>query len=138
MVNSVTTQVINDGSRNYIIKVVGIVNASNVAPFAVVNVATIGLMDINLQPNRVRIERIVGDSDPGLDVILQWDATAPVNIYSFNGHGHDEYERTGGLSNNAGAGITGNVLLSTSGWTTGASLNFTLVIECTKTSGVTV
>jgi hypothetical protein len=134
--NVVTVQVLADGPLHYIVKASGTLTSANVASFPIVNVATIGLMGAGLLTSKVRIDRIVGDADQGLDVILQWDATQPSLIYAFSGHGHDEYERIGGLPNPNAAGTTGNVLLSTNGWTAGAQLNFSVIIECLKTQSV--
>jgi len=79
------------------------------------------------------LDRVTYMVEPLLEVRLWWDATAPVYILDFTGAGHTpDYHRFGGLTNNAGAGKTGRVLLSTQGWVASAILNFTLTLEFRK------
>ncbi len=79
------------------------------------------------------LDRVTYMVEPLLEVRIWWDATTPVYILDFTGAGHTpDYRRFGGLTNNAGAGKTGRVLLSTQGWTASAILNFTLTLEFVK------
>lgn len=79
----------------------------------------------------VRIDRILYTVEEGLDVRLQWDATTPVYIIDLVKAGHQELKKFGGYQNNAGAGKTGRILLSTEGWTSGVK-EFTITLELVK------
>src|ERR1022692_1331192 len=139
MSNSLNSQVILDGPRNFKVKIVGILDTSDLASTTIIDPSTMSVMSQNFQPDRVRIERIVGNVENGLEARLFWDATSPVYIGTFTGHGHDEYEKAGGLPlpNPEPVGTTGKILLTTQGWNTpGDVLSFTLEIECVKTHGI--
>lgn len=103
-----TVQTILDGPRNVIIKVDGL------GPESDAKILTVS----NLSPpcTRVRLYRItynLEDSGTATDFQLLWDATTPlllINLYGGNDADMD-FSSFGGLPNNAGAGVTGDVLL---------------------------
>jgi hypothetical protein len=78
----------------------------------------------------VYIERIKAITS-GVDVDILWDATSPQHCLSLSGNsGIDwDFRAVGPLTNNAGAGKTGNILFSTNGATTGSSYSVTLVMR---------
>lgn len=69
----------------------------------------------------------------GGSVKLEWDATTDVTALILSGTGEmkfvDEYQAF--VSNNAGTGITGDLLLTTIGFT--ANSAYSILIECRKT-----
>lgn len=99
-----------------------------------VDPAALAAMDNTNQQyaTQVRIDRIIYTVEEGLEVRLQWDATAPVYIVDLVKAGHQELREFGGLQNNAGAGKTGRILLSTQGWSASATLNFSLILHMKK------
>lgn len=104
-----TVQVLEDGWRNYIIKV----NTSTVETGTLlVDVST-----LNPPCGRVRLDKAEYDVGVGSSVELLWDATADVSIITFSeGPGQSMYFKDeGGINNNAGAGVTGDVLISKTG-----------------------
>lgn len=132
MANSLTTQVLVDGPRNVVIKVVGILDTSDLAATAIADPATLSAINPNGQlASQLRIDRIVYTVEEGLDVRLTWDATSPVYIIDLVKAGHQEFKRTGGLVNSAGAGKTGKIMVATEGWTAGVH-EFSLVLELVK------
>ncbi len=134
MANEFTVQTIQDGPRNTIIKAQGVLDTSDLAQQTLIDPALLAGMDFSglVKAKKLRIKRIILNVEDGLSVYLWWDATTPVRIESYQGRGHMEFGNFGGLTNNAGAGVTGKVLISTQGWTAGAILSFSLVIEFIK------
>ncbi len=63
---------------------------------------------------KLRFERISGNVEYGV-VILYWDAPIPVRLAVLSGQFNLDFNRIGGLTNNA-ANPTGSVLLSTLGF----------------------
>jgi len=53
---------------------------------------------------------------------------------TLTGSGGDDFKakQYGGLINNAGAGVTGKIQLTTEGWASSAVDNFTFVLELVK------
>lgn len=83
--------------------------------------------------SQIILDRVTYMVEPLLEVRLDWEATANVKIIDCVGSGHTpDYRRFGGLTNNAGAGKTGRVVLSTQGWSASAILSFTLTLEFIK------
>ena len=135
MANSVQIQTLVDSERNLVVKLVGILDTSNVSLTDLIDPATVASVNasgLNSQkPTKVAIKKVTYDVEDGLAVNLYWDATADVPIWRFVGRGFVMGEHIGFLQNNAGAGVTGKVLYDTDGYTSG-SLSFSLLIECIK------
>jgi hypothetical protein len=133
MANSVTTQVIQDGPRNYVLKVNMLLDTADVTITDLITPSGLSsLGDINGACSRVSIQRIEYDVEDTLTVNLYWDATADVPIVRLVGRGTFEDERLSGMPNNAGAGITGKVQYDTQGWSASAILAATFTIYAIK------
>lgn len=133
MANSVTTQVIEDGPRNYVLKVNMLLDTSDVAVTDLITPSGLSALgDINGACSRVSIQRIVYDIEDTLTVNLYWDATADVPIARLVGRGEIDQTRFSGMPNNAGAGVTGKVQYDTQGWSAAAILAATFTIHATK------
>ena len=135
MANSVQVQTLVDSERNLVIKLVGLLDTSNVSLATLIDpalVAAVNASGLNSQqPSKVAIKKVTYDIEDGLAVNLYWDATADVPIWRFVGRGFVMGEPIGFLQNNAGTGVTGKVLYDTDGYSTGL-LSFSLLIECIK------
>jgi len=135
MANSVQIQTLVDSERNLVVKLVGILDTSNVSLATLIDpalVAAVNATGLNSQqPTKVAIKKVTYDIEDGLAVNLYWDATADVPIWRFVGRGFVMGEHIGFLQNNAGAGVTGKVLYDTDGYSSG-SISFSLLIECIK------
>ena len=117
-----TVQLLEEGPRNYIIKVTGTGGDSAVN---IVDVST-------LAPpcEEVRLMSCTYDvAGAGGLVTVLWDATATVTAMTAStGSGQTMcFRKIGGLVNNAGAGKTGDVLLTST-----AATDFTLVLHFKK------
>lgn len=134
MANTLNTQILLDGPRNTVVKLQGILDTSDLTSTTVVNLSSLLPTDgyTNRTASSVRIDKIVYDVEDALEVRLSWDASTPVVIWDLVGRGKVDMRHEGGLTNNAGAGKTGNILLQTQGWSTGAILSFTVVLDLVK------
>ena len=70
----------------------------------------------NTSPTNLRIMKIIYNFN-GFSAFLAWNATTPVNIISLaNDHPSEmDFNDMGGLVNNAGAGVNGDILITTNG-----------------------
>ena len=128
MANSVSNQILIDGPKNFVMKVTGYLDTSNLTQAVLVDPST-----LNYPPGRLSLEEIVFAVQDGLEVNLLWDATVPVQLETLIGRGKkDKMYRYAGVWNNAGAGVTGKILYSTLGWTTGNILSFDFTMTCVK------
>lgn len=123
-----TVQVLEDGPRNYVIKVVG--TAADAAAL-LVDVSTLSKdPTYGKDPVRVRLNEVKYDIGVGTTAQLLWDATTDVSVITLSeGPGQSLcFNDTGGINNPmTAAGSTGDVLLTTTG--TGA---YTLVLYFIK------
>jgi hypothetical protein len=134
MANSVNIQLVQDGPRNCVVKVEGILDTSDLASQTLVDPSTLTGMDNTgtIKALDLIIDRVQFSVEDTLEVRLAWDATTPTRIAEFQGRGTEKYERFGGLYNNSGAGRTGKILISTQGWAAAAILSFTLLLTLKK------
>ena len=132
MANSTTIQTLVDGPRNTILKLDGLLDTSDQGSTIIVDPATLSDYNINgVKATKLRINKINFDVEDGLDVELFWDASSPVRIGNYVGRGKVDAWRYGGIVNNA-TSPTGKITLQTQGWSTGAILSYTIVLELVK------
>lgn len=133
MADAVASQVVFDGSKTAVMKFTNISDGTGES--AVIKVDVSALTAYQGTPctsvNIVKLDAMTVGM--GLDIL--WDATTDVVCYTI---GADQFitfdfERFGGLSNNAGSGKTGDVLFTTVGATAGD--RYTVVLEMTKNYG---
>lgn len=128
MANVVTSQTLLDGPRNLVILLTGVLDTSNEARAIKVDVSTYDPATL-----KVRVDKIQYSTTGALQVLLDWDATTDVTFAVLTGSGELEACKFGGLQNNAGAGVTGDIFLTTLGWSAG-TLSYTILLEMTKVS----
>lgn len=124
MADTVSSQTLIDGPKNCVVKLTNTSDGTGEAAVLKVDVSA-----LSGAPARVRIKRI-HYSVAGMVVRLLWDATTDVTIVDLQGDGRLCAEAFGGLSNNAGAGVTGDILLTTVGHTVGDS--YSIILEMVK------
>lgn len=125
MADAVTSQTILDGPRNVVMKFTNLSDGTGESAVLKVDVST-----LSGSPSSVSIKRIIYDIS-GMVATLLWDADTDVRIVDLGGNtGVLDFCSFGGLPNNAGAGVTGDILLTTTGHTLGDS--YSIVLEMTK------
>lgn len=124
MADLVTSQTLIDGPRNVVMKFTNTSDGTGESAVLKVDVST-----LSGAPARVTVKR-VHYSVAGMVARLLWDATTDVTILDLQGDGHFDAECFGGLWNNAGTGITGDIMLTTVGHTAGDS--YSIILEMVK------
>lgn len=95
------TQILVDGPKHVIVAVDG--------PF-VLDRATL----LNA-PARLTLEKLWYDAGTATDVALSWQATANSLLWRCSGNYAMDFMSFGGIPNDAGAGVTGNVVFAGTG-----------------------
>ena len=134
MADAVTTQTLLDGDRLVIQKFTNISDGTGETAVNKVIVANLAANQFGAACTGVKINRIWANTH-GMEVRILWDATTDAfwwmipqnNMYDM------EFSSFGGLTNNAGAGKTGNIAFTTSDASAGDM--YTIVLECIKTYG---
>lgn len=80
---------------------------------------------------KLRIDKIKFTGSDALLANLYWKATASVAAFSVTENADLCFKKFGGLQNNAGTGVNGQITLSTAGWGSGTKI-FTLILELVK------
>jgi hypothetical protein len=131
MANSLTVQTLEEGPRNVIVRVVGILDTSNVAVQTLLNPSSYNQGSTGPTPTTFRVDEIEYSIMDQLSVQLLWDATADVAFVALAGRGEIEFCDVSGLHNDSGAGKTGIINILTTGWTAGTQ-TFTLMLKLIK------
>lgn len=124
MADLVTSQTLLDGPRNVVMKFTNTSDGTGEAAVLKVDVSA-----LSGAPSSVTIKKI-HYSVAGMVARLLWDATTDVTIVDLQGDGHLDCSCFGGLYNNGGAGVTGDILLTTVGHASGDS--YSIILEMTK------
>jgi hypothetical protein len=123
MADTVTTQTLVSNRRRLVLKITNQSDGTGESAVNKVDVSAFGC-------TRVRIRKI-NYSVGGMRVSLHWAATTPVEIITLQpGEGNLCFDKFGGLVNNAGTGITGDITLTTNGATAGDS--YSIILDMTK------
>lgn len=134
MANVVTTQILQDGPRNLVVRLTGIIDTSDVTATSLVTLANLSEVDrAGSKPTRLIVDKISYNVESPLTVNLAWDATTDVTFASLVNSGDDlEFGKFGGLYNTEAAGVTGAIMYSTQGWSASAILSFNVILEMRK------
>jgi hypothetical protein len=127
MADTVTNRTLYDGGEHAAIVLTNSSDGTGEAAVLKVDVSA-----LNGAPAAVNIRRIQYNTF-GMAVSLLWDADTDVTAIILQGDGSFDFTRYGGLSNNSGAGKTGDVKLTTIGHTAGDT--YTVVLELEKVYG---
>ena len=116
MPDAATSQTIQDGVKNVVMKFTNISDGSGESAVAKVDVSALTAGPNGETCTGVTIEEIWWQCI-GMKVSLFWDATSNVIIMQLgeNQSGHQDFRDFGGLTNNSGSGKTGDVLFTTVG-----------------------
>jgi len=136
MSSSFTVQILNDGPRNTVARIVGIIGSADLSGVTILDPALLSPMfpgypgqPLAITLSILELQYAIVD---GLDVELIWDATTPVVAEFLEGRGKLDYKNKHPLTNNAGAGVTGKILMTTIGGAGITSGGFTILIHTMK------
>lgn len=134
MADAVASQTLIDGERMAIMKFTDISDGTGESKVLKVDVSALTPSASGLACTGVTITKIHA-STHGMEVQIFWDATTDVLCWGVpqNSQYTWDFEKFGGLTNNAGTGVTGNVLFSTVDASSGDF--YTIVLEMVKSYG---
>lgn len=117
MAFAIATQLLIDGPRNTVSKTTGdFAQGSLPAAVTILDPSTLTSMNPGMAganpATLLRVDWIEYSIADGITVQLYWDATTPIAICELYGRGKLEPYKYGGFLNNAGAGVTGKILMT--------------------------
>lgn len=131
MADAVTTQTLMDGERLFVGKFTNISDGTGESAVKKIDVSALSANAAGRACTGVKINKAwVQTSGMGVDVL--WDATTDVVAETIPADQliDMDYSSFGGLPNNAGTGVTGDVMFSTVGASSGD--RYTIILECLK------
>lgn len=124
MADAVTTQILQNGPRNLVIKFTNISDGTGESAVTKVDVSALNAEGVKI--NRLHY------STAGMAVQILWDATADVVAWLVppDADGCFDFTAFGGIQNNAAAGKTGDIQFTTIGAASGDT--YTIILEMAK------
>ena len=119
MAATATEQVLNDGSRNLILKYTIGGTSGDLTASKLVDVSTFNDRDgVALGANSLTLVKLQS-SLTGFSAKLAWDATTDIDLVELpSGENYtQDFTEFGGIKDNGGAGSTGDVMITTTGYT---------------------
>lgn len=124
MADAVSSQTIIDGPRNLVMKFTNLSDGTGESAVLKVDVSTFTPPAATVAIKRIKY------AVTGMVATLLWDATTDVRIVDLAGNGEFDFSKTGGIPNTKASGYTGDILLTTTGHSSGD--NYTIEIEMVK------
>ena len=142
MADTVTSQTLKDSASTWAVKLTNISDGTGEAGVVKVSANTLIASDGG-STQRLSINKIFWNVARGTSslqdprVTLTWRGTSNTTIVTLTGSGTLDLTTNlqAPLTNNAGAGANGDILLTTTGFT--ASAGYTIILEGKKTAGYT-
>ena len=127
MADAVTSQTIQDGERNCIMKFTNVSDGTGESAVAKVDVSALAANAAGVSCSEVRVMR-VSHAIVGMSVQLFLNASSNVLLIELaeSSNGHMDFKDFGGIPNNAGSGKNGDILFTTKGHSSGDTYSITL------------
>lgn len=134
MANVLDDTVLEDGFRNAVVRLAGVLDTSDVTWNEAIRITDFTNNDPNFSALRgFRIDKINYSIAPVLAVVLEWNSNAPQLIGSFHDSNEVEWKTAGGLQPNLlVSGFNGSINLRTTGFTPTSAGGFTVTISMVK------
>ena len=131
MADTVSTQIIQDGSKQAIIKVTAVVGNTDVVTSTMVDVSSLSVDPVSRRPCTGAVLAKLVYVGVGVGVKLEWDATANVLIFDLPVNWTEEYDFSDftGIPNNAGTGKTGDIVATTVAPSAGDTYTFIFTVN---------
>ena len=118
MADAVTTQIIENGPRNLVMKFTNVSDGTGESAVVKVDASTFTpTLTASLKVRRIEYN-ITGGA-----VRMLWDATTDITFAYLTGYGNMDLDFTQGIVNNAGSGNTFDILFTTSGFIASGASN---------------
>ena len=131
MADTVTTQIIQDGERNCIMKFTNVSDGTGESAVVKVDVSALQSNPSGIACSEVRLVR-VSHAIVGMSVQMFFNASTNVLLMELaeSSNGHMDFQDFGGIPNNAGSGKHGDILFTTKGHTSGDT--YSIILEMLK------
>ena len=130
MADAVTSQTLVDGKHIAVLKFTNVSDGSGESAVKKVDVSDLSKNQRGASCTRATIEKIWWQCN-GMKVQVLFDASTDVLCIELgeNQSGHHDYTSFGGLTNNAGSGVTGDIMFTTVGHSSADTYTITMQVR---------
>jgi|TARA_R100001460_G_scaffold1452_5_gene5503 hypothetical protein len=131
MADAVTSQTLVDGQKTAVLKFTNVSDGTGESAVKKVDVSALATNSAGATCTRATIEKIWWQCN-GMKVKILFDASTDAFCIELgeNQSGHHDYSSFGGLSNNAGSGVTGDIMFTTVGHSSADT--YTIIMQVRK------
>tara|TARA_R100000365_G_C2692916_1_gene34154 strand:+ start:182 stop:580 length:399 start_codon:yes stop_codon:yes gene_type:complete len=131
MADAVTSQTIVDGPKTAVLAFTNVSDGSGEAAVAKFDASALTVMSTGSASADLKITQVWWQTS-GMEVDIYWNASANVIALTLpqNDTGHFDFRSFGGLQNNAGGGVNGDILFTTRNHSSGDT--YSIVMEVSK------
>ena len=133
MANQVEKQIVEEGPRNAVVKISGVLDTSDIGLVSFISPSDFSNNDIGLKLFGFRVDAVIFSTGQVIDVILAWNGALPQLILPLARSGKIDATPDGGfIPDNTRTGYDGTINLSTRGFPAGSVQVFSLLIRLVK------
>ncbi len=133
MANSFGIKILQEGPRNAIVKLTGILDSGDITATSVIALSDFHNNDQQLYLTGFRIDFIEYSMSGGMEINLFWNSNNPEQITPLAGRSRFGGRNYGGITpDSTRAGYDGSINMVTSGTPAGTTNNFTIILELVK------
>jgi hypothetical protein len=133
MSNKLEIQITQEGPRNAIVKLTGIIDTSDIVESPAISLVDCLNNDVNLTLAGFRVDLIEWSMSAGMEIQLAWNGTIPQQIFPLAGRGRINSTNYGGfIPDTTRPGYDGSINLYSNGYAAGTVQNFTIILELIK------
>lgn len=133
MANSLSVKITEDGRRNAIVTLIGVVDTADMAVASAIPITSFVNNDVQLKLKGLSLRTVRYSVTEGLSVLLAWKSNTPELMCALSGSGNMDRRCDGGYPPNMMAsGYAGDINLSTDGFIAGKAYTFTVDLWMTK------
>lgn len=126
-------QIIEEGPRNAVVKLTGIVQDGDVHLHPAIQLSDFSNNDIGMRLVGLRVDAVMYSMGQVLDAVLSWNANSPQQITPLAKSGKLDATGDGGfLPDQLRSGYDGNINLDTSNFPPGTTQNYTIFLRLVK------
>ncbi len=133
MANSLDMQIAQEGPRNAVVKLTGVLDSGDTTEISAIAITDFVNNDQQCNLVGFRVDTIEWSISANLEVLLEWNSLTPKQIYPIAGRGRIYGSNYGGfIPDRTRLGYDGSINLRTTGAIPGQTFNFTIVLELVK------
>ncbi len=133
MANSTSKQILEEGPRNAVVKLTGVLDSSNLDWVPAIALADFGNNDVRMTLIGLRVDELDYSSGPNLVTFIEWNGGTPQLIAGFAQSDDLKFRSSGGLiPNMQSSGYDGSINLRTKGFIGGNYETFTVLLKLVK------